>query len=49
MHREAMPVIPPHVEYSLTGLGAGLVEHLMPLMGWLLENSPGIVERYTSP
>ena len=49
VHREAMPVIPPHVEYSLTGLGAGLVEHLLPLMGWLLENSPGIVERYASP
>lgn len=46
VHREAMPVIPPHVEYSLTALGEGLVGHLLPLMDWLLENSPGIVARY---
>jgi len=45
VHREALPVIPPHVEYSLTGLGVGLVERLLPLMEWLAEHSPAIVEQ----
>jgi DNA-binding HxlR family transcriptional regulator len=43
VHREARPVIPPHVEYSLTELGESLVERLLPLMDWLLEHSEGIV------
>jgi DNA-binding HxlR family transcriptional regulator len=43
VHREARPVIPPHVEYSLTELGMSLVERLLPLMEWLLEHSEGIV------
>ena len=33
--RRALPVIPPHVEYSLTDRGVELVEHLLPLMEWL--------------
>jgi DNA-binding HxlR family transcriptional regulator len=45
VHRRALPVIPPHVEYSLTDLGVGLVERLLPLMEWLAVHSPGIVER----
>ena len=43
VHREARPVIPPHVEYSLTELGESLVERLLLLMDWLLEHSEGIV------
>src|SRR6478735_5919007 len=34
VHREARPVIPPHVEYSLTRLGRELVERLLPLVLW---------------
>jgi DNA-binding HxlR family transcriptional regulator len=43
VHREAWPVIPPHVEYSLTELGESLVERLLPLMDWLIEHSERIV------
>ena len=35
VHREAFPVIPPKVEYSLTPLGDELGEYLVPLMGWV--------------
>lgn len=45
VHRRALPVIPPHVEYSLTELGEELVGHLLPLMEWLAEHSPAIVAR----
>ena len=44
VHREALPVIPPHVEYSLTELGGSLVGRLVPLMDWMLEHAPSIVE-----
>ena len=43
VHREALPVVPPHVEYSLTPLGEGLVERLIPLVEWLAEHAPAIV------
>ena len=43
VHREALPVIPPHVEYSLTPLGHGLVERLAPLLEWVAEHAPSIV------
>ena len=46
--RKALPVIPPHVEYNLTPPGAQLVERLIPLMDWLLQNSPAIVARASS-
>ncbi len=43
VRRDARPVVPPHVEYSLTGLGQDLVLHVLPLMGWLQANAPAIV------
>lgn len=43
VRRDARPVVPPHVEYSLTDLGEELVSHLLPLMGWLQVNAPAIV------
>lgn len=43
VHREAMDVIPPHVEYRLTPLGDDLVAHLMPLVRWILEHADDIV------
>jgi DNA-binding HxlR family transcriptional regulator len=45
VHRHARAVIPPHVEYSLTGLGESLVERLLPLMEWLLVHADQIVAR----
>jgi DNA-binding HxlR family transcriptional regulator len=41
--RDARPVVPPHVEYSLTPLGVELVGHLLPLMEWLVANAPVIL------
>lgn len=43
VHREAFPVIPPRVEYSLTGLGEELAAHLVPLMGWVALNADAVV------
>jgi len=43
VHREALPVVPPHVEYRLTELGDDLVAHMLPLAAWLLEHAPAIV------
>lgn len=34
VHREAKPVIPPHVEYSLTPLGKELLAELVKLVHW---------------
>jgi DNA-binding HxlR family transcriptional regulator len=42
--RHARPVVPPHVEYSLTPLGQGLVERLVPLMTWIAEHADQILE-----
>jgi len=36
--REALPVIPPHVEYRLTERGEELVELLHPLLTWVAAN-----------
>ncbi len=38
--REQRPVIPPHVDYSLTGRGRELSALLLPLMEWIIANSP---------
>ncbi|WP_243059425.1 helix-turn-helix domain-containing protein [Nocardioides sp. SR21] len=43
--RVAKPVVPPHVEYSLTPLGAGLVEKLVPLMIWVTHHADQILDR----
>ena len=44
VHRDAHPVIPPHVEYSLTPRGRELVTLLLPLLTWIIENAPDIVD-----
>lgn len=41
--RDARPIVPPHVEYSLTPLGAELAERLVPLMHWIATNADDIV------
>jgi len=43
VHREAQPVIPPRVDYSLTDRGAELVALLLPLFGWVVANADEIV------
>ena len=41
--RDAQPVIPPRVDYSLTERGAELVALLLPLFGWVVANADDIV------
>ena len=41
--RVAHPVIPPHVEYSLTPRGRELTDHLVPLMDWIAGNADEIL------
>jgi DNA-binding HxlR family transcriptional regulator len=43
VHRHALPVIPPHVEYALTPRGREIVALLLPLFTWIVENAPEIV------
>jgi DNA-binding HxlR family transcriptional regulator len=43
VRREALPVIPPHVEYSLTPLGDDLLERLMPLLEWIGHHATGML------
>ena len=43
VHRDAQPVIPPRVDYSLTERGAELVALLLPLFGWVVANADDIV------
>ncbi|WP_330271215.1 helix-turn-helix transcriptional regulator [Lentzea sp. NBC_00516] len=52
VHREVYPVIPPHVEYSLTPLGKGAANHLVALAHWIAANQPEVTqaqERYDAP
>ena len=37
VHREARPVVPPHVEYSLTKDGERLAELVLALMGFIAD------------
>lgn len=41
--RTALPVIPPHVEYSLTPLGREVAERLEVLVDWIEDNLQRIV------
>jgi DNA-binding HxlR family transcriptional regulator len=41
--RVARPVIPPHVEYSLTERGDELVDLLGPLLSWIAQKAPEIL------
>jgi DNA-binding HxlR family transcriptional regulator len=43
VHRDAQPVIPPRVDYSLTARGRELVALLLPLFGWVVANADEIV------
>lgn len=41
--RDAQPVIPPRVDYSLTPRGQELTARLVPLLKWVAENADEIV------
>ena len=43
VHRDAQPVIPPRVDYSLTERGSELVALLLPLLGWVVAHADDIV------
>ena len=43
VHRDAQPVIPPRVDYSLTERGTEIVSLLLPLFGWVVANAEAIV------
>lgn len=43
VERVAHPVIPPHVDYSLTERGRGLMEAMSPLLLWVAAHAEEIV------
>ena len=43
VHRDAKPVIPPRVDYSLTESGRELVGLLSPLLQWVVEHADQII------
>jgi DNA-binding HxlR family transcriptional regulator len=43
VHRDAQPVIPPRVDYSLTASGHDLASLMMPLVAWIAEHAEAIV------
>jgi DNA-binding HxlR family transcriptional regulator len=49
VRRDARPVIPPWVDYSLTDRGRELVALLTPLLEWILANADDILADQPSP
>ena len=45
VRRTSYPVVPPHVEYQLTELGASLHETLRALSGWAVENMDTVAQQ----
>lgn len=43
LRRDAQPIIPPRVDYSLTARGRELVAVLLPLVAWIAEHASEIV------
>ncbi|MFI5609097.1 winged helix-turn-helix transcriptional regulator [Amycolatopsis sp. NPDC051903] len=44
VHRDAKPVIPPRVDYSLTALGREAAEQVWALAHWVERKLPAVVE-----
>ncbi|PRY46502.1 winged helix-turn-helix transcriptional regulator [Umezawaea tangerina] len=42
VHREVHPVIPPHVDYTLTPMGVEVSRQVRGLFGWIQGNMAGI-------
>jgi DNA-binding HxlR family transcriptional regulator len=45
VRRDAQPIIPPRVDYSLTGSGQELAALLLPLVSWIAGHADSIVGR----
>jgi DNA-binding HxlR family transcriptional regulator len=45
VERRAFPVVPPHVEYSLTDLGLEAGRHVAALADWIETTMPEIARR----
>jgi DNA-binding HxlR family transcriptional regulator len=43
IHRRALPVIPPHVEYSLTPMGEEVSDKVSALTDWIEQNLPDVL------
>lgn len=43
LDRKSLPVVPPHVEYSLTPLGAEAARHLEVMVDWIEASMPRIM------
>ncbi|MCT4703060.1 helix-turn-helix transcriptional regulator [Enterobacteriaceae bacterium H20N1] len=43
VNRKSYPVVPPHVEYSLTPLGHEVAEKVAALADWIEENLPQVM------
>lgn len=43
VNRKSYPVVPPHVEYSLTPLGRDVSEKIAALADWIEENLPQVM------
>lgn len=41
--RAVAATVPPRVDYALTPLGVELTDHLLPLMGWIVDHAEAIV------
>ncbi|MFC7848003.1 winged helix-turn-helix transcriptional regulator [Arthrobacter sp. NPDC057388] len=48
VRRDAQPVIPPRVDYSLTARGHELAALLLPLVAWVAEHAEAIANRQQS-
>jgi DNA-binding HxlR family transcriptional regulator len=48
VRRDAQPIIPPRVDYSLTRRGEELSDLLLPLVAWVAEHAEAIVNRPAS-
>lgn len=48
VRRESHPVVPPHVDYSLTDDGREVVDRLLPLMEWIADHADAILVRSAS-
>lgn len=45
VERRSLPVVPPHVEYTLTPLGHDAAEHLVQITDWIETNIAELIER----
>ncbi len=45
VERTAYPVVPPHVEYSLSAMGEEVADHVSSLKGWIEDNLHRVIEQ----